>query len=164
MLRMKMAFLVMMVALAGVANAQEVEISDDELMRYAIVMDSIDVMKENAKETISAMVESNEEMTGARYNDLSKIIDDAEKLASSDATEAEITFVKSVKDKGDEVTSEIQSTFQDLAINYLGDGGRNYKKIKTALKSDETVKARYEAIVKKMKEDDSTAENTNGTK
>ena len=59
---MKMVFLVMMVALAGVSNAQEVEISDDELMRYAVVMDSIEVMKDNVKEVISGM-----DMTINRY-------------------------------------------------------------------------------------------------
>jgi hypothetical protein len=154
MLKMKMAFLVMMVALVGVSNAQEVEISDDELMRYAVVMDSIEVMKDNVKEVISEMVSSNEDMTGTRYNELSKIIEDTDKLAATEATETEIAFIKSVKEKSDEMTQEINSAFQSLAVNYIGDGGRVYKKIKSALKTDESVKERYEVILASLDEGD----------
>jgi hypothetical protein len=154
MLKMKMAFLVMMVTLVGVSNAQEVEISDDELMRYAVVMDSIEVMKDNVKEVISEMVSSNEDMTGTRYNELSKIIEDTDKLAATEATETEIAFIKSVKEKSDEMTQGINSAFQSLAVNYIGDGGRVYKKIKSALKTDESVKERYEVILASLDEGD----------
>jgi hypothetical protein len=162
--KVKIVFFVLMVALTGVLKAQEVEITDEELTRYAVVMDSIDVMKSNVKEVLSEMVASNEEITGTRYNELSKVIDNAEKLADVSATESEIAFVISVKEKGDELTKEINAAFQSLAINYIGDGGRVYKKVKSALKTDESVKERYVIIKDGLSENEAAdVEDSKGT-
>jgi hypothetical protein len=146
MKKLKIVFFVLMVSLTGVLKAQEVEITDEELTRYAVVMDSIDVMKGNVKEVLSEMVASNEEMTGTRYNELSKILDDVDKLSATSATETETAFVISVKEKGEELTNEINAAFQSLAVDYIGEGGRVYKKIKAALKTDESIKERYATI------------------
>ncbi len=146
MKNIKVALLVMLMSMAWVSKGQDAEITDEELQKYAIVMDSVEVMKENVKNVISEMVASNEDMTGTRYNELSKIIDDADKLAAAEATEAEIEFIKSVKAKGDELTQEINTTFKTLAVDFIGEGGRTYKKISAALKTDDTVKSRYKTI------------------
>lgn len=139
-------FALMLASNISFAQETEVEISDEELHRYAVAMDSVERMKANILAVITEMVEGNEAITGKRYNELNNIIDDSVALVNANATPEEIVFVRSVIQKKDEMTGEINTTFKTLAIDYIGDGGRVYKKIKTALRSDEGVKERYQEI------------------
>lgn len=127
------------------SRAQEATINDEELKKYAIAMDSIEHMKARLIEIISDMVKGNENMSGARYNELSKLADDEAKLAASGATAEEIDFVKAVAVRKAEETAKINSTFQSLAKDYIG--AKMYNAIRKALKDDEAVKARYEALL-----------------
>ncbi|MGK7390232.1 MAG: hypothetical protein ACNS60_07770 [Candidatus Cyclobacteriaceae bacterium M2_1C_046] len=145
-------FIFLLAANTSFAQEGEVEITDEELRRYAITMDSIERMKGNIVAVMTTMVQENEEITGTRYNELNKIIDDSVALVQAGATEDEIAFVRSVVLKKDEMTEEINATFKTLAIDFIGEGGRTYKKIKSALASDEEVKERYEEIMEDLKE------------
>jgi hypothetical protein len=122
--------------------AQE-EITDEDLKKYAVTMDSIDNMKQALLEDISEMVKSNEEMSNERYNELSKIIRDDAKLAEAEATPEEVNFIKSVAAKKSEGTKEISSTFQTLAKEYIG--AAEYNRVKKALKTDAELKTKYMA-------------------
>ncbi len=132
--------------LAGnVSQAQDDDaISDEDLQKYAVAMDSIDNMTSTLIETISEMVKSNENVSASRYNELSKIIDDEAKLTEAEATEEEKEFVRAVAAKKDEETAKINEAFQSLARDYIG--AKSYNAIKKALASDEEVKTKYEAI------------------
>lgn len=147
-------FLVLIACTLGsnMAFAQDEEITDEELMRYAVTMDSVERMKQNIIAMMTLEVEGNENISGARFNELSSIIDDSVKLVAANATEDEINFILMVKDKKDKMTEEINTTFKSLAIDYIGEGGRVYKKVKTAIQKDPEVKARYEVIVQSIKE------------
>jgi hypothetical protein len=153
-----MRFFLLTLVLAVVAKvdvkAQAEEITDEELTRYAVVMDSVDNMRDHAKWVIEEMVKGNEAMTGARYNELSKIIGDEAKLQAANASAEEIAFINEVKEKGDAIKSEINTVFQSLAKDYLGEGGRVYNKIAKALRTDAELKARYAVILEKVKSDD----------
>jgi len=138
--------------LGTTARAQDESITDEDLKRYAVAMDSIEHMKENLIATISDMVKSNENVSAARYNDLSKIIEDEVKLKEANATEEEIAFVKSVAAKKEEETTKINETFQSLAKDYVG--VKTYNAVKKALKEDEAVKAKYDAMMDELAEDD----------
>lgn len=135
---------------APMAIAQDA-ITDDDLKRYAISMDSIENMKAGFIQRITEMVNSNENISAARYNDLSKIISDEVKLAEAEATPEEIEFVNLVAQKKEEETAKINATFQSLAVDYIG--AKTYNAIKTALKNDEAVKQRYEVILKEVQTD-----------
>ena len=132
---------------------EEVEISDEELRRYAIAMDSVERMKQAIIDMMTTEVENNANISGARFNELSKIIDDSVKLAEANATPEEIAFINGVKARKDQMTEDINTQFRSLAIDYIGDGGRIYKKIQTALKTDEEVKDRYEDMLEDLKEE-----------
>lgn len=152
-------FLVLFVFTLGsnVAFAQDEEVTDEELMRYAVTMDSVEKMKQNIIDMMTAAVEGNENITGARFNELSSIIEDSVKLVAANATEDEINFIVLVKEKKDSMTADINTTFKSLAIDYIGDGGRVYKRVKSAIAKDPEVKARYEVIyneVSKKTEED----------
>jgi hypothetical protein len=124
--------------------AQE-EITDEVLQKYAVTMDSIDDMKETLLANISEKVQSNEEMTNDRYNELSKVIDDETKLAEAKATPEEVAFIKEVAQMKADGTKEISKTFQSLAKEYVG--ASEYNQIKKALKTDASLKSRYDTMM-----------------
>ncbi|MEQ8302960.1 MAG: hypothetical protein RIB47_06185 [Cyclobacteriaceae bacterium] len=146
MMKINVLLLIASMMLAGnVSQAQDDDaISDEDLQKYAVAMDSIDNMTSTLIETISEMVKSNENVSASRYNELSKIIDDEAKLTEAEATEEEKEFVRAVAAKKDEETAKINEAFQSLARDYIG--AKSYNAIKKALASDEEVKTKYEAI------------------
>src|SRR3989337_1717652 len=76
--------------------SDDAAITDEELEKYAVTMDSVNDMKESLLEAITAKVKSNVKLTTARYNELSKIIDDEAALTKAKATPEEISFIKEV--------------------------------------------------------------------
>ena len=149
MMKIKVLFMFAMVCMINtMAIAQDDAITDEDLRKYAVAMDSIENMKTHLIETITEMVKGNEEVSASRYNELSKIIDDETKLAGAEATEVEIAFVKSVAAKKEEETAKINEAFQSLAVDYIG--AKTYNAVKKALKEDEAIKAKYEAMVSEL--------------
>ena len=141
--------LVVMVAVTSSAFAQDAPvISDEELKKYAVAMDSINDMTEQLKVTLNEKVKSNENITGTRYNQLSGIIEDEAKLAEANATPEEIAFIKEVLALKNEETAKIQQAFQSLAKEYVGASAFN--KIRSALKTDTELKAKYEALLSEI--------------
>lgn len=149
-------FFIVQGAQAQSENAQS-QITDEELEKYAVTMDSVNDMKESLLADITEMVKDNEKMTNARYNDLSKIIDDEAALTAAKATPEEIAFIKEVQTKKEEGTMKIQETFQTMAKDYVG--ASSYNKIKKALESDPAVKQRYETALNKVGGDNSSGVN-----
>ncbi len=133
------------------ATTAKSEITDEELEKYAVTMDSVEDMKASLLEDISEMVEANEKMTNARYNDLSKIIDDEAALKEAKATPEEIAFLKEVAAKKEEGTKKIQETFQTMAKEFVG--ASSYNKIKDQLKTNPELKKRYESQLDKLGDD-----------
>src|SRR5688500_466349 len=80
--------LLMLLALGS--KAQTTEITDEDLKKYAVTMDSVDDMQESLREIVAETVRANTVMPVARYNELFKITGDEAKLKSANATEAEI--------------------------------------------------------------------------
>ena len=133
--------------------AQEPDpVTDEELTKYAVVMDSVEHMSSALMETITELVKNNDQITAARYNDIYKIIGDESKLAEQNATPEEIAAVKEILAVKDEGTSKIQETFKTLATEYIG--AATYNKIKKALGSDPEIKSRYEAILADINKED----------
>lgn len=156
-MKIKVLFLFLTVwMMSTVAKAQDEGITDEDLNKYAVAMDSIENMKATFIETISEMVKSNENVSAARYNDLSKIIDDEAKLQEAEATPEEIEFVKSVAAKKEEETAKINETFQSLAKDYIG--AKTYNAVKKALKEDAEIKAKYDSLMEELNKEDTAKE------
>jgi hypothetical protein len=136
---------------AGSAFAQD-QVTDEELKKYAVTMDSINDMKESLLEEIGTMVKENDKITNSRYNELSKIMGDEAKLAEAKATPEEIEFMKQVADKKNEGTTEISQTFQAMAKEYIG--AASYNKVKKALTTDTSLKSKYESMLQELEKDD----------
>jgi hypothetical protein len=133
------------------ANAQD-GISDEDLRKYAILMDSIDDMKQSLLKKMGDMVKNNEGMTNARYNELSKAIGDEAKLQELKATEEEIAFINQVNEAKTQGTENITETFQTMAKDFIG--VETYNEVKNALASDSEVKARYDQILAEVGSED----------
>lgn len=130
------------------SESAQTEITDEELEKYAVTMDSVNDMKQTLLNDITAMVKANEKMTNARYNELSKIVDDEAALTKAKATPEEVAFMKEVAAKKEEGTTKIQETFQSMAKDFVG--ASSYNKIKKALDSDPEVQKRYQSEMEKL--------------
>lgn len=133
-----------LVLVAGVCKAQTEEISDEDLKKYAITMDSVEAMQNSLRELVAERVRNNSVMPVARYNELFKIIDDSVKLQATNATAEEIAFIKEVNDLRTENIKRINEVYQDLARDYVGVS--TFNSIHRSLKSDQELKTRYEEI------------------
>jgi hypothetical protein len=130
-------------------------VSDEELKKYAVAMDSVNEMQAALADQIKTMVTSNTAMNAARYNELFKAINDENKLFELQATPEEVAFVKEVIAKREEGTAKIKQTYQALAKEYVGASAFN--KVKKALASDETLKTRYQSLMDELAKDNTTS-------
>lgn len=130
------------------AQTTSADFNDEDLKKYAIVMDSVDAMKSNLQETVAEMVRSNTVMTVQRYNELFKIANDEAKLAEANATAEEKDFLKQVEKKREDEIAKMNATYQALAKDYVG--LKQFNAIKKSIQNDQAVKAKYENISKEL--------------
>ncbi|GIV35718.1 MAG: hypothetical protein KatS3mg032_0097 [Cyclobacteriaceae bacterium] len=131
------------------AQTTEVAVTDEELEKYVVTMDSVAVLTELIKQTITDLVNNNPALSASRYNELSRILGDSVKLKEAQATEEEIRALKEITARRDEETRKLQETFNKLATEYVG--AATYNKIRNALRSDSALKTRYETMMAERK-------------
>lgn len=145
-------FLITVLSLITItAFSQDATVSEEELTKYATVMDSVAEMSVVVQATLSDMVKESEVMNGTRYNELSKIATDEAKLAEAKATPEEIAFLNEVAEKKKTETLKINQAFQSLAKDYLG--AATYNKVKKALAADAELKVKYDSLIEEMAKD-----------
>ncbi len=147
----KFSFVVglLFVMVAGtVVNAQE--ITDENLRRYAIMMETVDAMKQEISDQTNMLIKNQEGMDGKRYLELAKTKGDAAQLEAIEAKDYEIKFLEVVTKMQDERKDAISEVVTIMATKMMPDGGKAYKEVKAAVDSDADVKARYEAIKAKI--------------
>lgn len=137
----------LLILAAVVSKAQSTnEITDDDLKKYAITMDSVKAMQETMREIVATTVQKNTVMPVARYNELFKIIDDPAKLKATNATPEEIAFIKQINDLRATNIKRINETYQTMARDYVG--AKTFNTIHKSLKTDQQLKARYDNLSK----------------
>jgi len=132
-------------------------VTNAELEKYAIAMDSIETLKTHLIATITDMVENNTKVSASRYNELSRIVDDSTKLVEASATADEINAIKEIVAKKQEETNKINEIFQSLAKDYIG--AATYNKVRKALGADAELKSKYDAMMAKFKEQEESENN-----
>ena len=137
--------LLMLMALGSKAQ-KTAEISDDDLKKYAVTMDSVAGMQESLREIVAEVVRANTVMPVSRYNELFKIAADQEKLKAANATPEEIAFLKQIDDLRKTNIERINATYQALAKDYVG--LKAFNAIRKSLQSDQQLKARYDNLSK----------------
>ena len=112
--------LVMLITLSSSVFAQDATaVTDEELKKYAVAMDSINELQAVLNGKIKEMVTTNQAVSAARYNELFKIINDETKLMEANATLDEIRFVKEVIAKREEGKREDLSLLANASMPEL---------------------------------------------
>ena len=147
--------------MAGVLSFSEgfaqTEVSDEELKSYALVMDSIDVLKEEMGVKYNDRIKSEELMDGGRrFKEIDDANGDEAKLAAANVTAEELAAYQGIKAYYDSLISDFKATYPELIKSDLL-GAATYNKVKKAL-ADAEVKARYEAILAERKKETTTEE------
>ncbi len=130
---------------------QQTTVSDEELTKYATVMDSVNAMSATARNILADMIKENGQITAARYNELSKISGDEAKLAEAKATPEEISFLKEVAVKKEEETARINETYQSMAKEYVT--VPVFNKVKKALETEPELKVKYDSLITELGKD-----------
>ncbi len=141
--------------IAFAQDATEEIISDEELKRYAVAMDSVEDMKTTLMAKITDRVENNDLIVNSRYNELNKIIDDEAALKAVNATPEEIAFVKEIGVMKEDGAKDIKDTFMTMAKEYVTPA--TYNRVSKALKADPEVKKRYQVIFDEVSKVDEEA-------
>jgi len=131
---------------AGSQAQTSTAITDEDLTKYAVTMDSVEAMQESLRELVAETVRANTVMPIARYNELIKIQEDSTKMKAANATPEEIAFLKQIADLRKVNIERINTTYQDLAKNYVG--LKTFNQIRKSLQSDQQLKARYDNVSK----------------
>lgn len=139
-------------AFAQESKQEPKKVTDDELIRYATAIDSINELSASVRMKLAEMVKENPDITAARYNELSKIANDDAKLAAANATPKEIEIVKHVADVKAQETAKINETYQTLAKEYVT--APVFNKVKKALAEEPEVKEKYDSLMTEMAKDD----------
>ncbi|MEN8248666.1 MAG: hypothetical protein ABFS32_07020 [Bacteroidota bacterium] len=145
---LKMLLVVIAVSVMGnAAMAQDKEITDSDLRKYAIMTKAIDFMKKDISVELNKMIKAQEGMTGKRYKELAATKGDEAKLAAIEAKDYEKQFIGLVNKMMDDRKAAIKQVNTELATKMVGNKGKLYKKIKADLKTDEALKARFDVIL-----------------
>jgi hypothetical protein len=137
--------LFMLMALGSKAQTSS-EITDEDLKKYAVTMDSVQAMQESLRTIVAETVQQNEVMPVSRYNEIFKYTDDEAKLKEANATPEEIAFLKQIADLRKVNIERINAAYQSLAKDYVG--LKAFNAIRKSLKSDQELKARYDNVAK----------------
>ena len=124
------------------------QISDEDLKKYAVTMDSVEAMQQSLRDIVAETVQQNTVMPVARYNQLFKIAKDEAKLKEANATPAEIAFLKQIDDLRKVNIERINAAYQSMAKDYVG--LKAFNAIRKSLQSDQALKARYDNLSKDL--------------
>ena len=142
-----MYFLVFVIGI-GFANAQDAEITDDDLKAYAIANAGVKSITSSISPMVNDLISKQEGMTGQRFKELQATKGDADKLAGIEAQEWEIKFLDTVNGEIDERKDAAKDLINIMAKFAIGSS--KYKAIRSGIKEDPDMKAKYDAIASKF--------------
>lgn len=133
---------------AGLFAQDEEGFSDEDLKKYAGVMVWAEMETQKMADSVEVWVKNNENLSASAYNKLSK----ASKSGTIDeveATEDELADFQGIQAKIENQKKEFKAVYVDKIKEDIGAG--LYNRLKKALKSDEEVKSRYDAVYSQLK-------------
>ena len=138
----------------------EEEITEEELMKFAAMEDSVTAFYEMKNEEIIEMIKNHEVIEPARYNDIKDAWGDEAKLTEIKITPEEKTAYEGILSAMDAVKEDVK----ELKINLIKDdsvlGISTYNKVNKAYKEDPEIKEKIDALSVELKEKRSS--NTGG--
>ena len=127
----------------GVFSQDQEEFTDDEISTYAKVMVWAEMETQKMSDSVEYWVKNNEKLSASAYNELSKAAKSGD-ISTADVTQEETDEFQIIQDKIDNQKEAFKLVYVDKIKEDIGAG--LYNRLKKALKSDEELKARYDAI------------------
>lgn len=133
-------------------EATDEEITDDELLKFATMEDSVTAFYESKNEEIIEMIKSHEVIEPGRYNEIKAAWGNEEKLSGIELTEEEKTAYEGILSAMDSVKEEVT----ELKVNLIKDdevlGIATYNKVNKAYKEDPEIKEKVDSLTTELKE------------
>ena len=137
----------------------EAPLTDEELKKYALVMDFADQEKAKLKDSYNAMIQDQELMAGGkRFKELKAAGGDEAKLSEISATPEEIEVFNTIEAANNENIAAFKEAYTAKIKDKEQLGAGLYNRITKALKADADLKARYTAILESVKSERASAE------
>jgi uncharacterized protein YktA (UPF0223 family) len=137
----------------------EAPLTDEELKKYALVMDFADQEKAKLKDSYNAMIQDQELMAGGkRFKELKAAGGDEAKLSEISATPEEIEVFNTIEAANNENIAAFKEAYTAKIKDKEQLGAGLYNRISKALKADADLKARYTAIMESVKSERASAE------
>ena len=150
------------VMILGVLNIQaqdEEPLTDEELKKYALVMDYAEQEKERLKDDYNEMIQAEELMDGGhRFKELKEAGGDQAKLAEIEATPEEIEVFNKIEAANEENIEAFKEAYTEKIKDQDQLGAGLYNRITKELRSDDELKARYTAILEAVESERASAE------
>lgn len=144
----KLLLIVLLLIILGPCTYAQ-KVTDDELKRYVVALDSIETLKDELTVTMNKISKGNDKISAQRYTALIQITNDEAKLAEVKATSDEIAYIKQATLIQKEETLKFQKAYQSLISDYVGDSV--FGKVRNALKADTVLKKKYDSLMTKFK-------------
>lgn len=147
-MRKSVLMILLLVGMFNVKAQEEQSFSDEDLTKYATVMawaEGETLMLQNlVKDSITTWLDNSESLDISTYNELSKASD----LSAVDADPTAVEAFKSIQQRIEDKKANFKEVYVGKIKSDIGVG--LYNNLKKALKSDEEVKSRYEAIYEEI--------------
>ena len=147
-MRKSVLMILLLVGMFNVKAQEEQSFSDEDLTKYATVMawaEGETLMLQNlVKDSITPWLDNSESLDISTYNELSKASD----LSAVEADPAAVEAFKSIQQRIEDKKANFKEVYVGKIKSDIGVG--LYNNLKKALKSDEEVKSRYEAIYEEI--------------
>jgi hypothetical protein len=131
-------------------NAEE--ISDEELMKYAVVEDSVLGKLKDLNDQLNDMIKAEELMQGGRrYLEISKVKNDVEKLRELEVTEEEMEVFTRLNQKEESIKTEIVEFKTALVRNEDLMGVPLYNKVTRGVRANPELKAKLDQLMAELK-------------
>lgn len=124
-------------------------VTDDELKRYAVALDSIETLKNALTTSLNNIAKGNAKISAKRYAALMPIVQDPTKLSEAKATADEIAYIKRATEIQQEETLKFQKAYSALISGYVGDS--TFGKVRKALTVDTLLKKSYDSLMISLK-------------
>ena len=150
------AIALMVFSVQAVAQEEEeTTFTDDALKVYASVMKWAEDEKANMSKTYNGWIKDNVMISAAKFNELRKA-EKKEELDQVEATDDELTAYNEIQESYKAMTAEFKEKYTTKIKEEITAG--LYNKLRKALKADEELKGRYDAVMAELKAADEEAE------
>jgi hypothetical protein len=121
------------------------KVTNDELKRYAIALDSIETLKNALTTSLNKIAKGNSKISTQRYSLLMPMVQDPTKLSEAKATADEIAYIKRAAETQREETVKFQKAYTALISGYVG--GSTFGKVRNTLGTDTVLKKTYDSLM-----------------